>query len=67
MDDHREDQAEGIDADMVFSAGDFLAGVVTVRPPLRGASVLTDCESRMPADGVGLRPALHRTFSRSLS
>lgn len=67
MNDDREDQAEGIDTDMPFSTDNLLPRVVAVRPPLRGASVLTDCESRMPADGVGFLPALRRTFSRSLS
>ena len=67
MHDHRQDQAQRVDANMPLSSGDLLARVVAVRPPFRGAFVLTDCESITPADGVGLRPALRRTFSRSLS
>ena len=62
-----QDQSQRVDDDVPLSAVDFLARVVAVRPPFRGASVLTDCESITAAEGVGCLPAWRRTFSRSLS
>jgi len=67
MDDRDQNHTECIDSNMPFSAGDFLACVVSVRPPFRGAAVLIDCESITAALGVGFLPAWRRTFSRSLS
>jgi len=64
---HGDDQAERVDDQMPFSAGDFLPRVVSMRPPFRGAHVLMDWLSRMPALGVACRPAATRTCSRSES
>jgi hypothetical protein len=63
----RQNQSHRIDDQMTLSAGDFLAGIVAMRPPFRGASVLMDCESMIAAEGVGFLPTLRRTFSRRAS
>lgn len=64
---YRENQPERIDNNMPLSPGDFLAGIVPMSSSFCGAAVLTDCESMIAAEGVGLRPARRRTFSRNLS
>ena len=67
MDHHRQQKPEGVDSDMSLATGDFLACIVTMRPPFCGAAVLTDWLSITAALGVGFLPTLRRTFSRSLS
>lgn len=44
-----------------------VAAPATMTPPLRGAWVLTDCESIADTEDVGFMPAWRRTFSRNLS
>lgn len=61
---HRQDQAERVYQDMAFTPFDLLARVV---PPLPPFPVLTVWLSRIAALGVGLRPSLRRTCSRSRS
>jgi hypothetical protein len=65
MHDQGHDQAERIHDDMALAARDFLARIEATIPPF--SAVFTDWLSMMPADGVGLRPALRRTCSRRRS
>ena len=65
MDHDRQDQTEGIDDDMSFAARDFLARIVSPRPPF--STVLTDWLSMMAAEGVGSLPAWMRTSWRRVS
>lgn len=59
MDQHRHDQAHGIDDQMTLAAKDFLARIVPTIPPF--SAVFTDWLSMMPTLGVGLCPASLRT------
>lgn len=61
----REDQSEGVHDHMTLAPLDFLARVVSPRPPF--SAVLTDWLSRMPTLGVGFLPALRRTLARRAS
>ncbi len=66
VDDHREDQAQGIDADVPISPGNQLTCIDAPAAPLFPA-VRTDWLSTMQALGVGSLPARMRTCSRSAS
>lgn len=65
MHDHRQDQSQGIDDQMAFAPFDLLPRVVPAFPPF--SADFTDWLSSIPAEGVGLRPALTRTFRRRAS
>lgn len=58
-------EAQRVHHDMPLASRDFLARVVPTIPPF--SAVFTDWESMIAAEGVGVRPALRRTFSRSRS
>ena len=65
MNDQSDDEAEGVDDNMTFPSVDFLAGIVSAKPPF--SVVLTDWLSMMAALGVGCRPHAFRTCSRKRS
>lgn len=65
MHDHRQNQSQRIDDQMAFPPFDLLPRVVPALPPF--SAVFTDWLSRIPPEGVGLRPALTRTFCRRAS
>jgi len=65
MDDHGQDQAQGIDDQVPLAPLDFLARVVPSRPPF--SVVLTLWLSTMAAEGEAFRPAAKRTFLRRAS
>src|SRR5579875_3968438 len=70
MNDHRQQQTEGVYGEVALAsldvlARDVLAGVKAVGPPFCG--VFTDWLSRIAAEGVGSRPSLTRTCSRRAS
>ena len=58
---HNQNQAEGINEQMPFTPGNLLSSIITAVPPF--SAVLTLWLSKMPALGVGLRPAWRRTCS----
>ena len=60
-----QNQPQRIDNDVPLAAVDLLARVVAARSPF--SVVLTLWLSTIAADGMGLRPALTRTFSRRSS
>ena len=60
-----QNQPQRVDDDVPLATIDLLARVVTPRPPF--SVVLTLWLSTIAAEGVGLRPALTRTFSRRSS
>ena len=49
MNDHRKEQSKGVYEDVSLATTDFLARIVTTRPPL--SVVFTDWLSMMPALG----------------
>ena len=59
-----QDQTQCVDDHMPLAAIDFLARVVTARPPF--SVVLTLWLSIMAAEGEAFRPAAKRTFSRRM-
>jgi len=60
-----QDQPEGVNENMSFTARNLLTCVISAVPPF--SAVLTLWLSRMAALGVGLRPAWRRTCSRRRS
>jgi hypothetical protein len=62
---HDQNQPEGINEHVSFTPRNLLSSVITAVPPF--SAVLTLWLSKIPALGVGLRPALRRTCSRRLS
>ena len=62
---HDQDQPQGINEQVPLTARNLFSSVITAIPPF--SAVLTLWLSRIPALGVGLRPALHRTCSRRRS
>ena len=65
VDDHGQDQAQGVYDDVPLASLDLLAGVVAPRPPF--STVFTDGLSIIAAEGLGLRPSWTRTFWRRAS
>ena len=63
--DQRQDQTQRVNDQMTLAALDFLARVVTARPPF--SAVFTDWLSMMPAEGEGFLPAFRRTWARRRS
>lgn len=62
---HDQDQPQGINEQVSLTPRNLLSSVITAAPPF--SAVLTLWLSRIPALGVGLRPALRRTCSRRRS
>jgi hypothetical protein len=60
-----EKHSKRIDEDVAFSSVDFLARIVSAKPPF--SVVLTDWLSMMAALGVGFRPSWRRTCARKVS
>lgn len=63
--DDGDDQPERVHNEMAFSPVDFLAGIISAKPPF--SVVLTDGLSMTAALGVGSRPQAPRTRSRKRS
>jgi len=65
VDDHGDNEPEGVNDNVPLSSVNFLSGIVSAKPPF--SVVLTDWLSMMAALGVGSRPQALRTCSRRRS
>ena len=62
---HDQDQPQGINEQVPLTPRNLLSSIITAAPPF--SAVLTLWLSRIPALGVGMRPALRRNCSRRRS
>ena len=62
---HRQQQPQGIHGNVAFAPFDFLASIETALPPFN--VVLTDCESMMATLGLAFLPARRRSAWRKAS